>query len=63
MLERGCTPDDLISFFNDRGIHPVDAQLLTRKEVLDEVRFLTFRVVVKASEYEAALKPEVWPYR
>ena len=60
---KGCTPDDLISFLNDRGIHPVDAQLLTRKEVLDEVRFLTFRVVVKASEYEDALKPEVWPYR
>ena len=27
------------------------------------VRTITFRVSVKAADYEAALKPEVWPYR
>ena len=37
--------------------------MLTKAEVVNEVRTLTFRVAVKASEYEAALKPEVWPYR
>ena len=37
--------------------------MLTRKEVMDQVRTLTFRVSVKAADYEAALKPEVWPYR
>ena len=37
--------------------------MLTRKDVIDEVRTLTFRVSVKAADYEAALKPEVWPYR
>ena len=37
--------------------------MLTKPEVVDQVRTLTFRVAVKPEEYEAALKPEVWPYR
>ena len=31
--------------------------------MLDQVRTKTFKITVKASQYEAALKPEVWPYR
>ena len=38
-------------------------ETLTRNEVLEHVRTKTFRIRVKASQYEAALKPEVWPYR
>ena len=37
--------------------------MLTKQEVLDQVRTLTFRVAVKAAQYEEALKPEVWPFR
>ena len=37
--------------------------MLTKKEVIENVRTLTFRVAVTAAEYESALKPEVWPYR
>ena len=37
--------------------------MLTRPDVIEQVRTLTFRVVVQADQYEAALKPEVWPYR
>ena len=37
--------------------------MLTRQEVMEQVRTLTFRVSVAAADYEAALKPEVWPYR
>ena len=38
-------------------------ETLTKKEVLDQVRTKTFKITVKAAQYEAALKPEVWPYR
>ena len=37
--------------------------MLTKQEVINEVRTLTFRVAFKAADYESALKPEVWPYR
>ena len=36
---------------------------LTKDEVLSQVRTKTFKITVKPSQYEAALKPEVWPYR
>ena len=31
--------------------------------MVDLVRTITFRISVKAADYEKALKPEVWPYR
>ena len=37
----------------------VAVALLTREEVLNEVRTKTFKVTVKPSQYEQALKPEV----
>jgi hypothetical protein len=60
---KGCTPEKLKSFLEGKGIHSVEVVMLTKPDVVNEVRTLTFRVSVKASEYEAALKPEVWPYR
>ena len=60
---KGCTPEKLKSFLEGKGIHAVEVVMLTKPDVVNEVRTLTFRVAVKASEYEAALKLEVWPYR
>ena len=60
---KGCTPDNLKDFLAAKGIDAVEVTMLTRSDVIDQVRTLTFRVVVKASQYESALKPEVWPYR
>ena len=37
--------------------------MLTKPDIIDEVRTLTFRVAVKPADYEAALNPDVWPYR
>ena len=37
--------------------------MLTKPDVVDVVRTLSFRVSVKPADYEAVLKPEVWPYR
>ena len=50
-------------FLVGKGINPVEVELLTKKEVIANVRTLTFRVAVKAAEYELSLNPEVWPYR
>ena len=60
---KDCTDEDPSNFLKDKGINTVAVETLTKQEVLDKVRTKTFKVTVKAAEYEAALKPEVWPYR
>ena len=60
---KGCAPDDLKQFLVSKGINPVEVVMMTKPEVVNEVRTLTFKVTVKLAEYEGALKPEVWPYR
>ena len=60
---KGCRTEDLKDFLVGKGITPVEVEMLTRSDVIENVRTLTFRVAVKASDYEVALKPEVWPYR
>ena len=62
-VAKDCTEDDLREFLAGKGIQVVDVEKLTKPEVMNLVRTITFRVAVKASDYEAALKPEVWPYR
>ena len=37
-------------------------ETLTRDEVLPNVRTKTFKITVKAAQYEMALNPDVWPY-
>ena len=60
---KDCTDEDMSQFLKGRGIEAVAVETLTKKEVLDQVRTKTFKITVKAAQYEAALKPEVWPYR
>jgi hypothetical protein len=60
---KGCTTANLTEFLKGKGINPVEVEMLTKAEVVNEVRTLTFRIAVKPEEYEKALKPEVWPYR
>ena len=60
---KDCTNEDLSDFLKGRGIDAVAVETLTKDEVLSQVRTKTFKVTVKPSQYEAALKPEVWPYR
>ena len=62
-VAKDCSENDLKEFLADKGIQVVEIERLTKPEVRHLVRTITFRVVVKASDYEAALKPEVWPYR
>ena len=53
----------LNDYLKNKGINVVEVVQLTKQEVVEQVRTLTFRVAIKASDYEAALKPEIWPYR
>ena len=62
-IAKDCTEDDLKEFLASKGIDVVEVEKLTKPEVVDLVRTITFRISVKASDYEKALKPEVWPYR
>ena len=60
---KDCTNENLKDFLKGRGIEAVAVETLTKDEILSQVRTKTFKVTVKPSQYEAALKPEVWPYR
>ena len=62
-INKGCDKGKLTEYLTNKGIIPTEVELLTREEVFEKVRTLSFRVAFKASDYEAALKPEVWPYR
>ena len=62
-VAKDCTTDMLKEFIAEKGINVVEVEQLTKQEVVSQVRTLTFRVAVKAADYEAALNPEVWPYR
>ena len=60
---KDCTDENMSNFLKGKGIEPVLVETLTRAEVMDQVRTKTFKITIKAAQYEAALKPEVWPYR
>ena len=62
-VAKDCTPDMLKEFLSNRGLNAVEVEQLTKAEVVPQVRTLTFRVAVKAADYESALNPEIWPFR
>ena len=62
-LSTSCTEDSLKSFLNGNGLHPIAIKLLTRPEIVEEVRSLSFKVTFKASDLEMSLKSELLPYR
>ena len=49
-------------WLNSKNID-AEVRIMTRPEVLSEVRTISMKVTVKASQHEEAMKPEVWPYR
>ena len=57
-VAKDCTEEDLKEFLAGKGIMVVEVEKLTKPEVVDLVRTITFRVAVKAADYEAALRPE-----
>lgn len=59
-VSKDATESQLKDFIINKGITVLEIEKLTKAE---EARTNTFRVRIKASEYEKAMNPDVWPYR
>ena len=58
-VSKDATEEQLESFIKGKGIDVLEIECLSHKDA----RTNTFRVKIKAAEYDKAMKPEVWPYR
>ena len=59
---RDATSEQLKSFLISKGLRVTEIELLTnfRRE---EARSFTYRIAIKADDYEKALNADVWPHR
>ena len=66
-LDKECDEQKLKVFLEERGLHPVDIEMMKKPEANETEtktwRTKSFKVTLKAAEHELALKPEIWPYR
>ena len=60
-VSKEATGDQLKEFLINKGISVVSVEKLTRDEVV--TRTNTFKVVIKLTDYERAMNPDIWPYR
>ena len=60
-VSKDATPEQLKEFVEGKEVTVIGIEKLTKEDA--ETRTNTFKVVVKLSDYEKAMKPEVWPYR
>ena len=61
-VRKDVTEDMMTDYLQSKNIG-AKVKIMTRTEVMSEVRTISMRVSVKASQYEEAMKSEVWPYR
>ena len=59
-VAKDATADQLKEFIVTKGIPVVDIELLTSHP---EARTNTYRIAIKASDFDRAMCPDVWPYR
>ena len=62
-VNKECSRDSMKTYLIEKGIDVIDVIDMTREEVLDNVNVKTMKVVVKASQYERAMDPSIWPCR
>ena len=60
-VAREASGEQLKEFIISKGIDVVSVEKLTRDDV--GARTNTLKVVVKLTDYEKAMNPEIWPYR
>ena len=60
-VSRDASKEQFKDFIIGKGMYFFDIEKLTKDDA--ETRTKTFKVVVKLSNYEKAMKPENWPYR
>ena len=59
-VAKDALADQLKDFIVTKGINKVAVDLLTTHP---DARTNTFKIVIKASDFEKAMCPDVWPYR
>ena len=59
-VSKDATEEQLKEFISNKGICVTDVKKLTTYE---QARTNTFKVSIKASDYDKAIRPEVWPLR
>ena len=59
-VSKDAREDQLKDFVESKGISVISIEKLTTHP---DARTNTFKVVIKLSDYEKAMNPEVWPYR
>ena len=59
-VSKDASCDQLRHFLEFKGINVTEIELISNAP---ERRTNTFRVAIKAADYDKAMKPEVWPYR
>ena len=59
-VSRDATSEQLKNFIINKGIEVLDIVKLTTYE---QARTNTFKIKIKAAQFEKALKPDVWPLR
>ena len=59
-VAKDASADLLKTFLDNKGIKVIECEKLT---TWDQARTHCYKVTIKASEFEKATKPEVWPYR
>ena len=60
-VSKDATPEQLKEFIVSKGINVTEIELLTNHK--EEARSFSYRIAIKPSDYDKALKPDVWPYR
>ena len=60
-VSKEASDAQLKGFLENKGISVISVEKLTKPEA--ETRTNTFKVVVKLSDYEKAMQPDIWPYR
>ena len=61
-VSRDATPDQLKEFLTSKGLRVTGIELLTNFRI-EEARSFTYRISIKAADYEKALNADIWPHR
>ena len=60
-VSKNATADKLTEYLQNKGLDILKCELLTTKVEL--ARTLSFKVTIKADNFEKAKDPNIWPYR
>ena len=61
-VSKDASPDQFKNYLVVRGLRVTDVELITKFRI-PECRSYTYRVAIKAEDYEKALNPDIWPHR